>query len=52
MKVITKQMRSIRRAEAEQRQADYDKLSLDQKIERATKRGGSKRELERLQAQK
>ncbi len=41
--------RDKRRQAAEARQREYDKLTLKQKIERAQERGGSKRELARLQ---
>lgn len=40
--------RNKRRIEAEARQREYDKLTKDQKIERAKLRGGSVRELIRL----
>ena len=42
--------RDKRRQEAEARQRHYDGLSLKDKIALVTKRGGSKRELARLQA--
>jgi hypothetical protein len=41
--------RDKRRQEAEARQRVYDKLSLKDKIALVTKRGGSKRELARLE---
>lgn len=45
--------RSVRREEAEARQAQYNALTLDQKIERAQSRyGKSSRELARLNEQK
>lgn len=40
--------RDKRRLEADARQREYNKLTVAQKIERATKRGGSVRELARL----
>jgi hypothetical protein len=42
--------RDKRRQEAEARQRVYDKLSLKQKLELVKSRGGSKRELARLEA--
>lgn len=42
--------RNRKRTEAEGRQRDYDKLTLKEKLERAKSRGGSVREIARLEA--
>lgn len=50
---VTRFVREQRRVDAERRQAEYDALSLDEKIARAESRPGeSKRELSRLRALK
>ena len=48
---ITKQMRAERRARAEERQAEYDKLTLQQKIERLPPEPAAKKQRARLLAQ-
>lgn len=49
--VVLKAKRAAKRAEAEERQARYDQLSLKDKIKRAESRDGeSKREITRLKA--
>ena len=51
--MILEERRKMKREEAEARQAEYDKLSIDQKIKRAKSRPGeSKKEIARLMAKK
>jgi len=46
----TKESRKTRREQAHERQFKYDRLSLDQKIEKArSRRGGSAKEITRLE---
>jgi regulator of protease activity HflC (stomatin/prohibitin superfamily) len=47
---ITKQIRAERRARAEERQAEYDKLTLQQKIERLPPEPAAKKQRARLLA--
>ena len=50
---ITRFVREQRREDTERRQAEYDNLTLDEKIARAESRPGeSRRELSRLRALK
>lgn len=48
---ITKQIRAERRARAEERQAEYDKLTLQQKIDRLPPEPAAKKQRARLLAQ-
>lgn len=49
---ITKYIKDRRRKEAEQRQAEYDKLSLQEKVDRLPPEPHAKRQREKLLAQK
>lgn len=44
--------KQAKREQAAERQKKYDALSIEQKIELVTSRGGSKKELKRLQEKK
>jgi len=48
---VTKQIRELRRKFAEERQAEYDKLSIKEKLERLPPEPGAKKQRAKLLAQ-